>query len=198
MSRRRLAPLPVLAAVLAIGGCSLPFMGDDEGPTEAERLTRPPDLLAGEPREAPAAAGNGDGESRIRVEPRGDDADPSARLDSDDGTPVLDLPLPPDVAWTVTGRALERSGFAVDGRDAGARSYALRYDAAGEPEDSGGFLSSLAFWRDDPVPPVGRYRLAVEPRGEDARLRLLEEGGDPAPPEVARQVLTVLAERLRP
>jgi len=200
VSWRRLLRLAPLAVAVGTTGCSVPFLGDDDGPSEAERLARPPDLIAGEARQAASGGdtGGGQDDDRVSVEPRGQGGDPAQRLSSDGGMPVLDLPLPPDAAWTATGRALERSGFAVDERDADARAYTLRYDPFGEPEEGPGLLSRIAFWRADPVPRVDRYRLALEPRGGDTRLRLLGEGGEPASPEVARQVLTVLAERLRP
>ncbi|PWG61037.1 outer membrane protein assembly factor BamC [Spiribacter halobius] len=199
MTRRPLAPPAVFVGLLLLTGCSgLPFFGDDEPETEAERLLRPPNILSGDGAGGEPVAGGDGGDDRVRVEARSDDRDPTELLDRAGGEPVLDSGLPPDVAWRVTGRILQRSAFAVEARDAQARAYTLRYDAAEGPEEEDGFFASLAFWRDDPVPPVGRYRLEVAPRGDGSRLRLRTADGDPANPGVARQVLSVLAERLRP
>lgn len=200
MSRQVAAGFALLATALLLGGCSVPFIGgDDEGPSEAERLVQPPNVLDAGRGDDDAGGAQAPTEDRIRVEAV-EELDPASLLDQADGMPVLDLGLPPEIAWRVAGRALERSGFAIEDRDEGERSYTLLYDAAAEqPEEEEGFFASLAFWRDDPVPPVGRYRLQVEPRGDDSRLRLLagDRDGD-APPAVSRQVLAVLAERLRP
>lgn len=95
----------------------------------------------------------------------------------------LSLGVPPDAGWAIVGRALIRSGFAIVESDADASTHLIRY---AESEDG-----------------VGRFILRVTDRpigerGVGSQVVVENEDGSAPPAPVARQILGVLAEQLRP
>jgi outer membrane protein assembly factor BamC len=180
---------------LVLGGCGLMSGSPDEAERRAEALRQPPDVLADA---RPGAAGSADADAPAA---ESDAAAPRA-LRRVDGQPVLDLGLPLNAAWAVTGRAIDRVGFELLGSDRDARTHRIRYDGsvASEVEAGGsdGLLDSLAFWREQPEGSLQAYEVVVSERSTGARVRVQNEDGTPAAPGAARQVLAVLAEQLKP
>ncbi|MGH8246272.1 MAG: outer membrane protein assembly factor BamC, partial [Gammaproteobacteria bacterium] len=71
-------------------------------------------------------------------------------LNAEDGKVYLAIPEEYSSAWLHTGSALERAGFTVDGKDQAKGLYLITYfEAPAEEEGGKGWLSKLAFWKDD-------------------------------------------------
>lgn len=128
-----------------------------------------------------------------------DDSAPPVELERNEaGEPVLDLEQDFAMAWGRVGLALDRAAFTVTERARDQREYRLRYDAqADEPRPESGFLESLAFWRDDVPDTLGTYRLQLEERADGTRLRLRTEDDEPAPTDLAEEVLALVGAQLR-
>ncbi len=195
-------------AVLALTLTSCSWIGDE--PTEAERaaaeLRSPPDVLTqANARRLAENSEPADGNDRIVTEPaRTSSTNPESLLVMVDGAPALDLGLPIEASWAIVGRALERSGFALLASERDAGSHRIRYDSsvAGEIVDEGdsnrGVLSGLNFFRDEPELGLTEFAIIVTERGKGSRVQLQTLAGEPAPRGAAQQVLTVLAEQLKP
>lgn len=128
-------------------------------------------------------------------------SEPAARLERSDGEPALVVGNAFFDAWRRIGLALDRAGFTVEDRNRSEGVYFVRYDPQADqaPEDEGGLLSSLAFWRDDsPSDTVRTYRIALDGGDGVTRVRVRPAEGESAPePAVAQQILGLLAEQLR-
>jgi outer membrane protein assembly factor BamC len=185
---------------LALTGCGLMSGPPDEAERRAEALRQPPDVLA----DARPAAGDGSAGADARADADGREAATPERsaVRTLDGQPVLDLGLPLNAAWAVTGRAIDRVGFELLGSDRDRYTHRIRYDGsvASEVENEGdaGLLDSLAFWREKPEGSLQPYEVVVAERGTGARVTVQDDSGNPAAPGAARQVLAVLAEQLKP
>lgn len=195
---------------ISLSGCG--WLGADPDPAElaAEQLRQPPNVL-----EQPSSQRvvsieqNAQPADQVIRSSSQSTADGSAYLQTLNGEIVLDLGLPPNAAWAVSGRALERSGFALLSSDQQALSHLIRYDAGAvlgadiEEQDRDGWLpnvsaSDLAFWRSEPEADLTRYQVVIAERGKGSRLRLQTPDGESTGRAAARQVLAVLAEQLKP
>jgi outer membrane protein assembly factor BamC len=124
---------------------------------------------------------------------------PAAGIErTDSGDPVLVLEQDFFDAWRRVGLALDRAAFTVSQRNRDQRYYEIRYDTQADtvrPEE--GFFESLAFWREDIPETVATYRLTFEPVEQATRLRLVTAAGEPAPADLAEEILVLLRERLQ-
>ena len=205
LSRALIACLGVILA-----GCG--WFGADPDPAKlaAEQLRQPPNVLERPANERVASTDeNAQPADQIIRSSDQPTLDGSGYLQTLNGEIVLDLGLPPSAAWAVSGRALERSGFALLSSDQQGLSHTIRYDAGTvlgadiDEEDSGGWLpnvsaADLAFWRSAPEADLTRYQVVIAERGKGSRLRLQTPDGEPTRRAAARQVLAVLAEQLKP
>lgn len=212
MQRRQQWLSRALIACLGVSLSGCGWWGADPDPAElaAERLRQPPNVLERPVSERVAGADeNAEAADQIIRSSSQSTTDGSAYLQTLNGDIVLDLGLPPSAAWAVSGRALERSGFALLSSDQQRLSHLIRYDAGAvlgaeiDEEDSGGWLPNvsagdLAFWRSEPEADLTRYQVIIAERGKGSRLRLQTPEGDAASRAAARQVLAVLAEQLKP
>lgn len=119
----------------------------------------------------------------------------------DDGRLRIRLPGGFFDAWRRVGLALDRAAFTVTRRERAERFVEFRYDTRARtgPEEQG-FFESLAFWRDEPIPPtVERFRLsfAEAAGGEATRVTLLHANGDTVSTELSEEILGLLAEQIR-
>jgi outer membrane protein assembly factor BamC len=103
-------------------------------------------------------------------------------------------------AWRLTGVALDRSGFAVEDRDRSAGIYYVRYhELKSEEGESEGFLSKLAFWRDD-EPQIDKevqYQVKLTELGDQTRVVIQDQAGNMDNSPVAQQILTLINEQIR-
>lgn len=110
-----------------------------------------------------------------------------------------------DRSWRRIGLALDRVGFTVEDRERASGLYYVRYvdsdDKSVVEKDSGGFWSSLAFWRskDDKVPTKVQYRISVREKqpGGPTNVIVLAAGDQADVSPIARQILDLLLQQLR-
>jgi outer membrane protein assembly factor BamC len=101
-------------------------------------------------------------------------------------------------AWRLTGVALDRVGFAVEDRDRSEGIYFVRYNDPMRGEEDPGFLSKLAFWRDDSnIDKENRYQVSLRPEAEATKLLVLNEQGERENSDTAVRILTLLHEQLK-
>lgn len=130
----------------------------------------------------------------------GGKAQPQAvQFQAADGSAGLRLPEPFDRAWRRVGLALDRIGFVVEDRDRAAGTYFVRYadPEAGVKQDKG-FLSKLAFWRDDEKKlKEQRYQVKVAGQGERTEVTVHGDKGAPAPTDTGKRIASLLFEQLK-
>jgi outer membrane protein assembly factor BamC len=118
-----------------------------------------------------------------------------------DGRVALTVMESYDRAWRRVGLALDRIGFAVEDRDRAKGLYYVRYidpDKDNQTKKDEGFLSRLAFWRDDKkIESTDVYRIYVRAEGGAAVVTVLtNEGGDDRSP-TAKRILQLLQDQLK-
>ncbi|MEA3274856.1 MAG: outer membrane protein assembly factor BamC [Pseudomonadota bacterium] len=99
-------------------------------------------------------------------------------------------------AWRLTGVALDRVGFAVEDRDRTQGVYYVRYDDPSKGEKKG-FMSKLAFWRDENVDTVTQYRVKLTGEGDQTRVVVLDTAGRQDSSATGKRILTLLNEQIR-
>jgi outer membrane protein assembly factor BamC len=101
-------------------------------------------------------------------------------------------------AWRLTGLALDRVGFAVEDRDRSRGLFYVRYSdpyvEAGEEE---GLLDNLAFWRSDDSKDKNQYIVYLRTAGENTRIVVLDQEGQPVTNKTAGRILTLVYEQLK-
>jgi outer membrane protein assembly factor BamC len=101
-------------------------------------------------------------------------------------------------AWRLTGVALDRVGFAVEDRDRASGIYYVRYNDPMRGQEDPGFLSKLAFWRDDSnIDKENRYQVSLRPETGATKLLVLNEQGERENSDTAVRILTLLHEQLK-
>jgi outer membrane protein assembly factor BamC len=103
-------------------------------------------------------------------------------------------------AWRLTGVALDRVGFAVEDRDRSAGIYYVRYNQLkSDKEESGGFFSKLAFWRDDEeeIDDKVQYQVKLSDLGDETKVVVRDEAGTIDNSKVAQRILTLISEQIR-
>jgi outer membrane protein assembly factor BamC len=124
-----------------------------------------------------------------------------------DGSAVLNVQESFDRAWRRVGLALDRLGFTVEDRDRSKGVYFVRHQSAatGAPKTQSektdkGFLSRLAFWRDDDKPAAAtaiQGRIIVKAQGDASTVQVLNAAGAVDTSEVARKLIAQLHEQLK-
>ena len=110
-----------------------------------------------------------------------------------------------DRSWRRIGLALDRVGFTVEDRERASGLYYVRYvdsdDRGVQEKSTGGFWSSLAFWRskDDKVLTKLQYRISVREQqpGGPTNVIVLAAGDQADVSPIARQILDLLLQQLR-
>ena len=101
-------------------------------------------------------------------------------------------------AWRRTGLALDRIGFTVEDRDRSQGLYFVRYvDPDQESGEEEGFLSRLAFWRDDSPPPTREYLINLIGGEEATQVIVLDTEGQRSVSATADRILGLLHEELK-
>jgi len=103
-------------------------------------------------------------------------------------------------AWRLAGLALDRVGFTVQDRNRDAGVYYVRYaDPEADQGEKKGWLSSLAFWRDDKV--VAKdvvYQVQVKASSDtQTTVTVHDEKGQALESAVSKRILTLMHEQLR-
>jgi outer membrane protein assembly factor BamC len=102
-------------------------------------------------------------------------------------------------AWRLTGVALDRVGFAVEDRNRADGAYYVRYNDPMKDTEDPGFLSKLAFWKDDDkdIDKENRYQVKLTPNGQTTDIVILSEAGVRDNSPTALRILTLLHEQMR-
>lgn len=112
-------------------------------------------------------------------------------MNAEDGKVYLAMPEEYSSAWQHTGSALERAGFAVDGKDQAKGLYLITYFDAPAAEGEKGWLSKLAFWKDDG--PEGKaYQISLTGVGDKTELIVLNEEGNWESNADAGRILSII------
>jgi outer membrane protein assembly factor BamC len=100
-------------------------------------------------------------------------------------------------SWRLVGVALERVGFAVEDRDRTAGVYYVRYEDPTK-EDDKGFMSKLAFWRDEPAfDEEAQYQVRLEEAGDTTLVTVLNKEGKVEESDTGTRILTLIQEHIR-
>jgi len=100
-------------------------------------------------------------------------------------------------SWRYTGLALDRVGFSVEDRDRSRGIYTVRYNDPSDGKKEGGFLSGLAFWKDDEKPEARLFQISVRSDGVKSQIVVLDKDGNPDRSKTAGRILTLLHEQLK-
>jgi len=99
-------------------------------------------------------------------------------------------------SWRLVGLALDRVGFAVEDRDRAAGVYYVRYNDPSEDVEKG-WLSSLAFWRDEDIDTESRYQVRVMAADAGTEVLVLDEQGAQQFTPTALRILTLIQEQIK-
>ena len=105
----------------------------------------------------------------------------------------LSIQLPLADAWTQTGVALERAGFAVDQADKAGGIYYLRVPVSAGATKQRGLLSNLTFWGKDED---NRLQLNLTGVGTKTEAVLLDPDGRWETGEIAHKILQAVEQGL--
>ncbi len=122
----------------------------------------------------------------------------AAKLDSQDGQPVLQFSEGFDRAWRRVGLALDRTGFTVEDRDRNQGIYFVRYvGSAEDPNGKGkpGFFSRLFSSEKEAAPQS--YRIQLKSGTTQTAVSVLDAQGRPDTSANARKILQLLADDLK-
>jgi outer membrane protein assembly factor BamC len=113
-------------------------------------------------------------------------------MNDEEGRVYLSIPEEFTGAWRHTELALEQGGFIIDQRDAAKGFYRITYfDATGEQAGKG-WLSKLAFWKDEQAAQGKIYGISLTGVGEKTELIVLNENGDWETNEDAGRILGII------
>jgi outer membrane protein assembly factor BamC len=119
------------------------------------------------------------------------------------GSGSLELSETFDRAWRRIGLALDRVGFTVEDRDRSKGYYFVRYvdpqiDGQRGPDKDKGFLSKLAFWKNDKSAiKAEQYRVLVKQAGSVSEVQVLNKDGQQDNSDTGRRILSLLHEQLK-
>jgi outer membrane protein assembly factor BamC len=154
---------------------------------EAEMLRRMMLYLGVAEKQAASALTQAESRTRAR----------SQMIKAGDGSATLLVEEEFAPAWRLVGVALERVGFAVEDRDRSAGEYYVRYDDPTK-EDERGFMSKLAFWRDEEKFDEDiQYRIRLQEDGSVTRVVVLNSTGERELSDTGVRILTLIQEQIR-
>ena len=119
-----------------------------------------------------------------------------AQMHKTDAESFLSLREGGERAWRLVGVALDRVGFAVEGREQAQGHYLVRYNDPTQKDEKPGFFSGL-FAGKKKEEAETRYRIHLLGAGESTRIQVENEAGQPQNSETAVRILTLLHEQLR-
>ena len=121
-------------------------------------------------------------------------ATPTARIETVNNTPVLQLNEGFDRAWRRVGLALDRTGFTVEDRDRSQGLYFVRYVPANANKQEQGFFSKLL--SSTPTITPEKYRIVVRSEGNASTILVLNASGAAETSASAASIVRVLADEL--
>ncbi len=117
----------------------------------------------------------------------------AARLNGDVLTVAFDF----DRSWREVGLVLDRKGFTVEDRDRSKGQYFVRYIDPEAEAKGAGFFAKL-FGKTDPSLAAQQYRVGLKADGQTTQVTVAPVGETSGPKqEIARRILTILAEDIR-
>jgi outer membrane protein assembly factor BamC len=121
---------------------------------------------------------------------------PTSRVSSVNGQPVVQLDGGFDRAWRRVGLTLDRTGFTVEDRDRSKGVYFVRYVEPTAGKSEPGFWGSLFGSAKAEGTPL-KYRIAVVSQGESTTVSVLTAAGVPETSVNAQRIIKVIADDLK-
>lgn len=100
-------------------------------------------------------------------------------------------------AWREVGLALDRVGFTVEDRDRAAGTYFVRYNDPLKEDKKRGFLSRMAFWKDEDPLSAEQYRILLTAEGEKTNVAVQNAAAKPDNSPTAKRILTLVQEQMK-
>jgi len=119
-----------------------------------------------------------------------------AQLHKTDAESFLTLTGGSDDAWRTLGVALDRVGFAVEGREQAQGYYLVRYNDPNHRDEKPGFFAGL-FSGKKKEEEESRYRVHLVDQGGSTRVQVESEAGEQLNTDTSIRILTLLSEQLR-
>ena len=120
-----------------------------------------------------------------------------ARIEAQNGQPVVSLEEGFERAWRRVGLALDRNNFTVEDRDRAKGIYFVRYVASGSDKGEPGFFSKMFnMGKSGDVSPQ-RYRISVVSIDQRSTVSVQYADGQSVKTSEAEQILKLLANDLR-
>lgn len=158
---------------------------------EAEMLSRLMVFLGASQRRAETQLAKADTEAKSPVQ-----ASRTRWLDLGEGLNALLIDEEYPRAWRLVGLALDSSNFVVENQDRAQGLYVVEYRELLEQQQDEGFLSSLAFWKEDRPPPEegSRYQVRVGARDSQTLVMVYNIEGRPDSSPTAQHILKSVQE----
>ncbi|MBU1190785.1 MAG: outer membrane protein assembly factor BamC [Gammaproteobacteria bacterium] len=113
------------------------------------------------------------------------------------GDSSLSIDLGYSRAWREVGLALDRVGFTVEDRDRTAGVYYVRYNDPLKEDEKKGFLSKMAFWRDDDPMSAEQFRILLAAEGDKTNVTVLNAESQRDSSSTAKRILTLVQEQMQ-
>jgi len=108
------------------------------------------------------------------------------------GAPVLQVMDTYRRTWVRTGSVLTRTGFTIDGQDAGKGLYAAAYEGKVEKKKKGFFKRLFSRSDKSAIPAGSQQIIQVKESGSSTHIRVLDKNGKPLQNNLAREILKLL------
>ncbi len=119
------------------------------------------------------------------------------RLDLSEGVNALLVAEPYPRAWRLIGLALDGTGFVVEDQNRSQGLYVVEYNDPRDEISEQGWLSQLAFWKDNKPKQGSRYHLRVGDRGDQSLVMVYSAQGQPDTSATAQRLLDTLLATLK-
>ena len=100
-------------------------------------------------------------------------------------------------AWREIGLALDRVGFTVEDRDRTAGTYFVRYNDPLKEDKKRGFLSKMAFWKDEDPLSAEQYRILLTAEDDKTNVTVQNAEAKPDNSPTAKRILTLVQEQMK-
>ena len=109
---------------------------------------------------------------------------------AEDGNILLSMPEEFTLAWRQAQAAMERAGLVINGQDQSKGAYYITYYGQAQ-EDKKGWLSKLAFWKDDEPEGIS-YAVSLTGVGDKTELIVINEKGQWESNQDAERILSAI------
>lgn len=120
----------------------------------------------------------------------------TARMETVNGVPVLQLGEDFERAWRRVGVALDRTGFTVEDRDRSRGVYYVRYVDPNAKTETKGFFSKIFSQGKEAAPPA-KYQILVKGNGNQSQVSVLNEQGQPDSTANGQRIIRVITDDLK-